>query len=264
MRVHRGDGGLIRVGHRGAAALAGENTLRALEAAVAAGVDVVEFDVRDLADGPLVLAHSSDLRELSAGRADGTIRDRSLAELREVAPEIPTLDEALELLAAAGVGVHVDLKLARRVREVPDALRRHGLEARAVVSSAHRPSLDAVRAAAPELTIGLSYPEDRYGVSRHRALQPVLRIGTLALRASVARRVPAMVARGRPAVLMLHHAVVSPAAVRRAHALGVAVWAWTVDHPVELERVTRADVDGVITNDPAIFQAPEAVATLST
>ena len=255
MRLHRGDGDVIRVGHRGAAALADENTLRSLEAAVAAGVDAVEFDVIDLADGPLVLAHSNDLHEVSRGAASGTVRGRSLAELREVAPHVPTLDEALELLHAAGVGVHVDLKVARRVREVAEALRRHGVDARAVVSSFDRPSLDAVRAAAPTVSVGLSYPQDRYGVSRRRALRPVLRAGTLALRASIAARVPAMIARGRPQALMLHHAIVSGAAVARAHALGVAVWAWTVDHPEELRRMRAANVDAVITNDPGIFGA---------
>jgi glycerophosphoryl diester phosphodiesterase len=40
------------------------------------------------------------------------------------------------------------------------------------------------------------------------------------------------------------------------HALGVPVLAWTVDEPEELERVVAAGVDGVITNDPRIFDRP--------
>ena len=99
MRLLRGEGPLIRVGHRGAAALAPENTLRSFEAALALGVDAIEFDVLDLVGGPLVLAHSNDLAEVSHGAAAGTVRDRSLAELRELAPELPTLDEALAFLA---------------------------------------------------------------------------------------------------------------------------------------------------------------------
>ena len=58
MRLLRGDGPLLRVGHRGAAALAPENTLRSFEAALACGVDAIEFDVLDRGDGPLVLGHS--------------------------------------------------------------------------------------------------------------------------------------------------------------------------------------------------------------
>jgi glycerophosphoryl diester phosphodiesterase len=265
MRLRRDEHGLIRVGHRGAAALADQNTLRSFAAAVAAGVDAIEFDVLDLADGPLVLAHSNDLREVSHGAAAGTVRDRSLAELREVVPDLATLEEALAFLAEQrGLGVHVDLKVTRRVPEVAEALRRHALDRRSVVSSFHRPSLDAIRRAAPNVCVGLTYPADRYGVSRSRALRPALRLATLAVRASIARRVPAMIARGRPQALMLHHAVVSSGAVRQAHAAGAAVWAWTVDHPVELARVTAAGVDAVITNNPEIFDPCKPVATLQT
>lgn len=254
MRVLRGDGPLIRVGHRGAAALGPENTLRSFDAAVAAGVDAIEFDVLDLHRGPLVLAHSNDLLEVSHGRAAGTVRDRSLAELREVAPELPTLDEALDYFAAhPGVALHVDLKLRRRLDELAAALRRHGLAERAVVSSVHRPSLRELLHALPAVRVGFTYPEDRHGISRRRALRPVIRLSLAAFRASLARRVPAMVASTGAAALMLHHAVVSPAAVARAHRAGAAVWAWTVDLPHELEAMQAAGVDAVITNDPGIF-----------
>ena len=231
MRLLRGDGPFLRVGHRGAAALAPENTLRSFEAALACGVDAIEFDVLDLVDGPLVLAHS-------------------LAELQT---EPPTLDEALEFLAGHDVAVHVDLKLTTRLDEVAAALDRHGLSDRAVVSSFHLPSLKAVAAHAPALPLGFTYPEDRYGVSRRQALRPAIRLGTLALRRAIVARVPAMIARAGASALMLHHAVVSAAAVERAPEAGAAVWAWTVDDPAELARLDAARVDAVISNDPGIF-----------
>jgi glycerophosphoryl diester phosphodiesterase len=259
-KLLRGDGPIIRVGHRGAATLAPENTLRSFEAALAYGMDAIEFDVLDLVDGPLVLAHSNDLAEVSHGVAVGTVRDRSLAELREVAPELPTLDEALAFLSEqSGVLVHVDLKLRRRLDELADALRRHGLGARAVVSSFHLDSLRAVAVAAPELPLGFTYPEDRYGASKRRALQPAIWVGAIALRRAVVLRIPKLIARAGANVLMLHHGIVSGAAVERAHGLGVAVWAWTVDAPREVERLEVAGVDAVITNDPRVFSA---VATL--
>jgi glycerophosphoryl diester phosphodiesterase len=253
VRLLRGDGPLIRVGHRGAAALAPENTLRSFEAALAHGVDAIEFDVLDLVGGPLVLAHSNDLAEVSHGAAAGTVRDRSLAELRELAPELPTLDQALDFLSAHDVAAHVDLKLTTRLDELADALVRYGVVGRAVVSSFHRPSLAAVRERAPQLPIGFTYPEDRYGVSRRSALRPAIRLGSLALRRAIVARVPAMIERAGAAALMLQHAVVSAAAVDRAHRAGVAVWAWTVDDPAELARVEAAGVDAVITNDPGLF-----------
>ena len=84
-------------------------------------------------------------------------------------------------------------------------------------------------------------------------MRPVIRLSLAAFRTALARRVPAMIASTGAAALMLHHAVVSPAAVERAHAAGAAVWAWTVDLPHELDAMTAAGVDAVITNDPGIF-----------
>lgn len=253
MKLFRENGPVIRVGHRGAARLAPENTLRSFEAALDHGVDAIEFDVLDLVGGPLVLAHSNDLAEVSHGVAVGTVRDRSLADLRELAPELPTLEDALAFLAESDVALHVDLKLTRRLDEVVAALERHGVVERAVVSSFHLPTLRAVAAHAPHIPIGFTYPEDRYGVSKRRGMKPAIRLGTLALRRAVVSRIPTMLARAGAGALMLQHAVVSPAAVGRAHEAGAAVWAWTVDDPVELARLEAAGVDAVITNDPRIF-----------
>jgi glycerophosphoryl diester phosphodiesterase len=231
MRLLRADGQLIRVGHRGAARLAPQNTVRSFEVAVDYGVDAIEFDVLDAGPGPLVLGHS----------------------LAELSPDPDTLDEALDFLAASDVVVHVDLKLTTRLDEVAAALERHGVSDRAVVSSFHLPSLQAIAAHAPQLPIGFTYPEDRYGVSKRRGMKPAIRLGTLALRRAIVARIPAMIARAGARALMLQHAVVSPAAVARAHAAGAAVWAWTVDDLDELLRVDAAGVDAVITNDPRLF-----------
>ena len=231
MRLLRAAGQLIRGGHRGAARLAPQNTVRSFEVAVDCGVDAIEFDVLDAGPGPLVLGHS----------------------LAELSPDPDTLDEALDFLAGSDVVVHVDLKLTTRLDEVAAALERHGVSDRAVVSSFHLPSLQAIAAHAPQLPIGFTYPEDRYGVSKRRGMKPAIRLGTLALRRAIVARIPAMIARAGARALMLQHAVVSPAAVARAHAAGAAVWAWTVDDLDELSRLDAAGVDAVITNDPRLF-----------
>lgn len=253
--LERRDGQFLRIGHRGAAALAPENTLRSFRAALASGVDLIEFDVLDLPRGPLVLAHSDRLDEVSHGRATGQVRERSLEALREVAPELPTLDEALAFFVdeAPAVGVHVDLKLTTRLDELAAALRRHGLERRTVVSSFHVPSLRDVAREAPSVRIGFTYPEDRYGVSRRPVLAPVLRVGLAGYRTAAPALVPRLLRRAGATALMLQHTLVTRRAVARAHALGAPVLAWTVDEPADLQRVLEAGVAGVITNDPAIF-----------
>jgi glycerophosphoryl diester phosphodiesterase len=252
----RRDGRPLRIGHKGAAALEPENTLRSLRRAIELGCDLVEFDVLDLHDGTLVLAHSDDLFEVSHGAARGRVRELTLARLRAAAPELPTLDEALELLSGVeGVGLHVDLKSLGYEAATAEAIDRHGLLDRTVVSSFHARSLLALAAAEPRLARGYTYPYDRRGVSQRRPLAPVTLAALLALRRTLPLRIARMLGRTRASAVMLHHRVVSRAAVERAHAHGAAVFAWTVDGEPALGRVLAAGVDGVITNDPRIFGA---------
>ena len=250
----RADGRPLRVGHRGAAALEPENTLRSLARAVELGCDLVEFDVIQLNDGTLVVAHSDDLLEVSHGAAPGRVRTKSLTALRDVAPELPTFDEALELLAGIGsVGVHVDLKGSGFETAVAEAIRRHRLLERSVVSTFHAPSLVRLARVEPGLARGLTYPVDRYGLARQRLLFPVAVATASGLRRALPHRIERMLVRVHASVAMLHFSVVSSAVVERAHALGAAVFAWTVDDERLLARMVAAGVDGVITNDPRIF-----------
>ena len=104
------------------------STLRSFRAAVEVGVDLVEFDVLDLRSGELVIAHSNDLRKVSHGAAAGAVRERSLQNLKEICPELPTLEEALAFFAdeARHVGLHLDLKTGREAN-VAAAIRRFDL-----------------------------------------------------------------------------------------------------------------------------------------
>lgn len=224
----------LRVGHKGAAALAPENTIESLAAALAHGVDMVEFDVVDAPDGRLLLAHSHE----------------------EIGPEAVSLDDALAFLAEvapAEVAIDVDLKGHGFEEAVTSALRRHGLIDRAVVCSFFPKSLREVRRLEPRVKTGISYPWDRRGIAEKRLLKPVALAGIATLRGALPYRVCRMVDRARADAAMIHHAVLSRACVERCHRHGAKVYAWTVDDPTLLERVEELGVDGVITNDPRIF-----------
>lgn len=223
------------IGHRGAAAVAPENTLEALAAAVAAGADIVEFDVGE----GLLLGHSE----------------------HERAQEPVHLDDALAFLGQHGIGIELDLKLTGIEAGVAAAVRRHGLEDRTVVASTWARSLRRFGEEAPELTRAISYPRDRFGASGLNWPRLVTASGAAALRIVMPARVPLLLAAGRAHVLSLHHTLVSPAVVRVAHARGAAVLAWTVNDPVLVERVAAAGIDAVVTDDPAM--AIEVLATLN-
>ncbi len=225
MNLRRADGRPLVIGHRGAAAIAPENTLESLAAAVAAGADVVEFDVGE----GLVLGHS--LRE------------------RPVSPA--SLDDALAVLAEHDVGVHVDLKLVGIERDVAAAVRRHGLADRTLVSSTWVRSLRRLAIEAPELVRAVSYPRDRYRVSALPWPGALTARGAAVMRKAMPWRVSLLLAASRANAVSLHHTLISPAVVRAAHARGAMVIAWTVNDPVQIERAARAGADAVVSDDPA-------------
>jgi glycerophosphoryl diester phosphodiesterase len=251
----RRNGRPLRIGHRGAAALAPENTLRGFRAALEAGVDLVEFDVLALTGGELVLAHSTDLGEVSHGTARGSLRGRSLEELRELCPELPTLDEALEFFGseARETGVHLDLKSARAADRVIERLRRFGVVERSLVSSFHLRALRRMAALEPRLRTGVSFPRDP--LRMHKGGDPRLHVrGALrGLRTVTPGLARVLLRYSCASTLVLHHGVVGAPVVRYARARGVPVVAWTVDRRKDLERVDEAGVDAVVTNDPTIF-----------
>ena len=226
IELRRRPGEFARVGHRGAAALAPENTLRSFELAVELGCDMLELDVLALRDRTLVLAHSNDLREVSHGAARGRVGRRTLAGLRRFAPNLPTLDEALA---------------------------RHGVIDRSWVSGVDAAGLRYVAALAPELPRAYTLPRDRFGISRRGPLAPVVRAGLASIGASLPRRLPALLEAARASVATLHYSVASAAAIGRAHEVGAAVYVWTVDDVPLAQRLIEAGADGIITNDPRIF-----------
>lgn len=233
MILTRPAGEFWKVAHRGGAALARENTLEAVAAALGLGVDMVELDVVEV-DGELRLAHS----------------------LEQVGGESPTLDEALAYVAseaAATVALDLDLKFLGAEGAVLAGVRRHGLLERTLLTSFHGRALRSARAIEPGLATGLSYPNDRLGLSARAPLAPFVRPGLETLRRALPLRIDWMLARAGAEAAMLHHALVSAPLVARCHRRGAAVFAWTVEGEDDLARVADAGVDGVIANDPSLF-----------
>jgi glycerophosphoryl diester phosphodiesterase len=253
--LERRDGRPLVIGHRGAAALAPENTLRALRAAHAAGVDMIEFDVLALPSGGLVLAHSDDLREVSHGMARGRVRDLTLAELREAAPELPTLEDALDFFAneAEEIGIHLDLKSVGVEHEITRLLSRFGVVERALVSSFKVDVVRRLRQLEPALRTCISFPEDRLKVSGRRGSRRLIRVGLRSIRPVTPLIVDRLLGRSNARTLALEHSLVTARAVERAHHLGAQVIAWTLETPDDLARVGRAGVDAVVVNDPGMF-----------
>jgi glycerophosphoryl diester phosphodiesterase len=234
IELRRTAGAFARVGHRGASALAPENTLEAFLLAAELGCDMLELDVLAQNDGTIVVAH--DPRHL---------RD----------PGLVTFDDALAFFAERlpNVGLQIDLKGRGIELRVVDALKRHGALERSWVSGFDPEALRLVADLEPSLPRSFTYPRDRLGVSKRGPLAPLVRGVLKAFGASLPGRIPTLLRRARATALTLHYSVASSQAIERAHELGVPVYVWTVDDRALVERLARWEADGIITNDPRVF-----------
>ena len=210
------------IGHRGAAAVAPENTLASLQAAVDAGADLVEFDV----DRGLVVGHP--------GRPAGEL----------------TLDGALRYLATAAIGVHLDLKVTDVEREIAALARRHGVAERAVVSTTSARSLRQLRVESPEIARAISYPRDRTGAGSFPWPRRLVHAARAAVRPYMLVRIPRLIASAEADAVSLHHGLVTPRVVAAVHARGASLIAWTVDNPARIAELAAMGVDAIVSDNP--------------
>ncbi|WP_136255235.1 glycerophosphodiester phosphodiesterase family protein [Onishia niordana] len=153
------------IAHRGLSAIAPENTLAAVRAARAARIDWVELDVQLLADNTPVIWHDATVKRCSNGRE--RLAKLTLSEARRLdvgswfeegfaGEGMATLDEMLVLLDELGMGLNLELKLARG--RDPQALAEASVPkavaalptSKLMVSSFSGPALDAARALEPD------------------------------------------------------------------------------------------------------------------
>lgn len=226
-----------RVGHKGADLIAPGNTFESFEAALEMGVHMIEFDVLPAKDGRLVLAHDP----------------------RDAATREPlTLEEGLEHFASdayADVELDVDLKAPGYEREVAEALAEHGLLERSLISSTYMKSLDVLGDVMPGVRRGWSIPRATRDWTRS-PLGPAVYVLLLLWRRVLPRQVARLMQAGRIEAVMSHFLLVSPQMVRAVHAHGGEVYVWTVDEAKRIELLDSMGVDGVITNDPRLFDPP--------
>ena len=222
------------MGHKGADHVAPGNTIESFEAALEHGVDMIEFDVLRTSDGRLVLAHDA---EDAAGR------------------DPLTLEEGLDHFAGeayAGVQLDVDLKLPGYEREVVDGLLTRSLGERSLVSSMFTESLDRLGELAPGLRRGWSVPRVKRNWVRSPFAVPAYAVARL-MRTRLPGQAAARIRAGGCEAIMSHQILASRRLVRAVHDAGGQVYVWTVDDAARIGALERMGVDGVITNDPRLF-----------
>jgi len=225
----------LRIGHRGAAAEAPENTLAAFARALALGVDGLELDVRVTRDGIPVVFHDASLARLTGRRR--AVARLALADLRAVRVRdepVPTLAEVLRLVRRRVV-VQIEIKPGVPVAPVVRAVRQARAGGHVILASFSPAVLRAARALAPRL--------------------PRMWIRERGTPAGLGPRLAAL---GVAGVSLDHRAIPSAAFVADLHRRGWRVWCWTVNDPPAMRRLAAWGVDAILSDNPALL-----IATLS-
>ena len=210
------------IGHRGASVVALENTLPAFEAAIAAGADGVEFDVRLSSDGVPAIIHDDTLTRTHGVRR--RVVDLKGEELRGLG--VPSLRELFELMNGNSLWLYLEIK--SREPELAELCSRmvqeFGFEERVIVECFDLSVLRDVELRKAALFDSRMYTEQS-------VIDRSLAVGAT--------------------VLALHHRMTKPSLVEKAKSAGLTVVVWTVDDPAWVTRARTMGIEALITNDPA-------------
>ena len=228
------------VGHRGAKANAPENTLVAIRRAHEEGASWIEFDAKLTKDNAVVLMHDETLERTSNGK--GPVAEATLAEIKKLdagawfgpafkGETIPTLEEAIALMASLGMGFNIEIKPCPG-REAETAERACALVLAKwrgptpIVSSFKRQSLEAAKAAAPSLPRG--YLAEELGRSWRSEAEALACVAIHPGWKHLTRQL-----------------------VRDVKEAGFKALVWTVNEPARARELVAWGVDSIITDRPA-------------
>jgi glycerophosphoryl diester phosphodiesterase len=219
---------VLNIGHRGAAGLKPENTLRSFHRAVAEGADAIELDLRLTRDGRLVVLHDADVDRTTSG--SGPVAGMTLDEIRHLdaglGEHIPAFEEVLE---ATQLPIYAELKAVEAAEPLAALIHSRVLSERVVPISFDPEALHRVKLSLPELPVGLILSGGSPGLAEARSVGASL---------------------VSPRSDYLDAAMIE--GYRRA---GLHVTTWTVNEPEEMRRVFGLGVDGIATDRPDLLAA---------
>lgn len=218
------------IAHRGASGEYPENTMLAIEQAIAQGADAIELDVFAV-QGELIVIHDHHLQRTTNGK--GSIYQHTLEQLTQLdagkGERIPSLWQVLQRLQQAAQWLNIELKGADTVAPLLtllDKAQQLGLNSqRLLISSFNHHLLSEIKQLRPELKLGAltaSMPVDY---------------------ASFAQKLQAY-------SVNCDVSFINQAFVNDAKARGLRVYVYTVDHTDDIRRMQQYGVDGIFTNYP--------------
>lgn len=212
---------VMSIAHRGDPTAATENTEAAIAAAITAGADMIEIDVRMTRDGAPVLLHDADLTRLWG--VDRPLTDLDLSQVDQLrgpsGESLPGLERIAALIHQHHRQAMVDLPDGDAGPPAFDLLQRMGVLDHMLFAGETGP----LRRHAPTARIALSW--------EHLELPD-----------------PALLAERRPEYFNPYYRLLTAEIADQMHQQGFKVSVWTVDHPGDMAAVIAQGADAIISN----------------
>ncbi|EJT02147.1 glycerophosphoryl diester phosphodiesterase [Rhizobium sp. CCGE 510] len=230
--------------HRGASAVAPENTIAAFRAAAEQGAEWVELDVALLADGTPVVIHDVSIDRCSSSK--GNLADLTASDLDTIdagswfGPQfegepLPTLARVVSALGELGLNANVEIKqhahhksLDQLVSVVDQHLKVRAPHTKIMISSFDAAALKGMHAIDPSYELAMLWskvPADWW---------------------DILRSIPAR-------TVHLDYKALSIGLLEEAVRREIKVRAWTCNDPKWLASFWDAGLTGVITDDPSVY-----------
>ena len=226
--------GALNIGHRGAAGLEPENTLRSFIRATVEGADAIELDLRLTRDDRLVVLHDATVDRTTDG--SGSAAEMTLEEIKRLdaglGERVPTFEEVLEV---TDLPIYAELKVVEAAGPLAACIRERGLAGRVTPISFRSEALHRIKQPLPDLAVGL-------------VVSGTLSDPTGALRVGAA-------------LVSTEAAYLNAAFVESCRQADLRVTAWTVNEPEEMQRMIRLAIDGIVTDRPDLLAELETYNT---
>ena len=217
------------IGHRGAAGLEPENTLRSVRRAVELGVDRVEVDVRVSRDGRLVIMHDETVDRTTNGH--GYVSELTFDELRSLdagmGEKIPTLEEILKFTMGK-VKLEIELKVPEATEPTIQLIEELNAEKDVIVISFIHELLERVHDLNPNIKTGALFFEVPKDIL-HRAQK--VHAGSI----------------------HIYYRNVDSELVKEAHRSGLEVAVWNPNRIEEMREMIGLGVDAIGSDRPDIL-----------
>jgi glycerophosphoryl diester phosphodiesterase len=220
---------VIVTGHRGAAGLEPENTMRSFKRALALGVDQVELDVHLTKDRELVVIHDSTVDRTTNG--SGSVQAYTLDEIQTLdageGERVPTLQEVIDLVKGQAV-LQIELKGLGVEEAVVEKVEANGIVDEVVLTSFRHYMVRKVKTINPKVSTGVLFSCLPLDVSR------------------LARDAGAEGLHPNVNYIDAH-------LVEDGHRYGLEVRAWNTDDPKKMRWLLTLGVDAIGSNRPDIL-----------